>query len=136
MEHIEMNVHEAKRMLEDVKPEEKFILNDGKQLSNLKELHDALGAMAPDLFAHHVNEHKNDFASWVHDSIKDPDLAKVIRHVKTQRGMKAAIKGRTYQLRKELKKDWFTTRFAKWEMLDFVLGILVGTGVAVIIVMF
>ena len=133
---MEMNKHEAQRILGDVHSDHKFKLKNGKKLSNLKELHDELGAMDAETFKHHVNEERHDFAQWVHHSVNDPYLSKVILRHQTEKAIKTAIKGRIFQLRKHLRKDWLKNRFAKWEMLDFALGILVGVGVAIIIVLF
>ena len=45
---------------------------------------DAVGDMADDVFWHHVNEAKNDFACWIDDSIKDKELAKEMHNIKNK----------------------------------------------------
>ena len=38
------------------------------------DLADALRDMSDDLFSHHVNDARNDFANWVHHVFEEPDL--------------------------------------------------------------
>jgi hypothetical protein len=64
-----------KRLLEDVTPENYFVLSDGRPLKNLIELSDALEEMNDDVYGHHVTEDKNDFARWVHDVFGDEELS-------------------------------------------------------------
>lgn len=62
-----MNIH--------LKAKHPFWLNSGRKLESLRELHDELKTMTPDVFAHHVTPVKNDFASWIEHSIEHPTLA-------------------------------------------------------------
>lgn len=62
-----MNIH--------LKAKHPFWLNSGKKLESLRELHDELKVMTPEVFAHHANNSKNDFASWVEHSVEHPTLA-------------------------------------------------------------
>lgn len=52
-----------------------FILNSGEELKSVKELATAFENMHPDVFFHHANENKNDFANWVDDVFKEKELA-------------------------------------------------------------
>jgi hypothetical protein len=56
-----------------------FYLVDGRVLADLKELGDALDAMADHVYGHHVTAERNDFSSWVHDIFEEVELAKRIR---------------------------------------------------------
>ena len=60
------------------KHDKTFYLHGGKKFSNLKGLAKELKDMTHDAFNHHVNEAKNDFANWAHNSLKDEKLAKKI----------------------------------------------------------
>ena len=72
-----------KRQVFGKAPEEKvFYLKDGRKLSSILELTEALESMAEDTFRHHVNEAKNDFSSWIKDVFKDEELAKDIKDIK------------------------------------------------------
>ena len=87
---IENNILHIKRsfkkihMSSDVRPENNFILNNGNSLKNLEQLHDELKKMPPEVFNAHVNNYKNDFASWVNDCIGLPDLAQNMRISQTK----------------------------------------------------
>ncbi len=56
-----------------------FWTTDGQVLANLLDLRDALKTMKDDVFAHHVNKEKNDFASWVEHVLQDAELAMLMR---------------------------------------------------------
>jgi|SRR3989344_3252697 len=64
----------GKELLENVKEEYKFLLNNGKDINNLKELYKELRRMDNKTFKHHVNEAKNDFYNWVRDIYKNKTL--------------------------------------------------------------
>ncbi len=69
-----------------------FKTKDGKEISSLYELHYVLTKMDNEVFAHHVNEKKNDFANWIKDSFKDNDLAEAIKKAKTKEAIASIIK--------------------------------------------
>ena len=62
-------------LLDNVKEEHKFWLNNGKELNNLKDLYKELRRMDNKTFKHHVNETKNDFYNWVRDIYKSKSLS-------------------------------------------------------------
>mgnify|MGYP001612170437 FL=1 len=43
--------------------------------------------MEDELFKKHVNEHKNDFAKWVHEVLKNEHLAQKLNNAKTKKEM-------------------------------------------------
>lgn len=53
-----------------------FWLHQGGALYTLIDLLEALRTMTADVFAHHVNKAKNDFAPWVREVLHDEDLGK------------------------------------------------------------
>lgn len=55
-----------------------FYLKSGKTFSTLKGLSRELMSMSYDVYEHHVNEVKNDFANWVGDSLNKKDLSKKV----------------------------------------------------------
>ena len=59
-----------------------FVLADGRKLKDLKELALVLGDMADDVFWHHVNDARNDFASWVDAVFEDKELAENLNKIK------------------------------------------------------
>lgn len=61
-------------------PDDKcFWTNDGQILKNLEELKLAFGTMDDEVFMHHVNKEKNDFADWVEYVLEDQDCAIALR---------------------------------------------------------
>ena len=52
-----------------------FYLLGGKKFSNLKGFAKELKTMSNDIYQHHVNNHKNDFANWIKHSLKHEKLA-------------------------------------------------------------
>ena len=73
-----------KKILGEAPQEQHFIVADGKKLKNVIELADALETMTEEIFAHHVNEVKNDFSSWVRDVFYDHSLAEDIARAKNR----------------------------------------------------
>jgi len=61
-----------------IRPSKYFILHNGTIIKNLFELSKALDHMPQDIFTHHVNPNKNDFANWIRDVIKDKKLAEKV----------------------------------------------------------
>lgn len=59
-----------------------FWVNDGQILNSLAALHKALEDMEKDIFAHHVNNEKNDFATWVEVVLCDGECADDLRKVR------------------------------------------------------
>lgn len=62
--------------------EECFWTTDGRILTNLLELRDALEGMSQEIFSHHVTKDKNDFANWVEDILSDHELGASLRRAK------------------------------------------------------
>lgn len=73
-------------------PEEHFLLRQGKNLKNLKELYHALEYMDDETFNHHVNSEKNDFASWIAHSLDKHELADRLFNKSTRKEMLELIK--------------------------------------------
>ena len=84
--------------LQDVPPQHEFWLLGGKRLKNIAELGRELRQMKPEIFSHHVNEHKNDFANWVENCIKDRQLAILLRTAQNKERMAATIERRIQEL--------------------------------------
>jgi hypothetical protein len=71
-------------VLGDAPQENVFILCNGRPVKNVRELADALGEIGEDVFRHHVNPEKNDFATWVKDIFRDEELAQQLAGTKDQ----------------------------------------------------
>ena len=81
----------------DAHPEKYFRLSNGDTLKNLQELADSLKLMDKDVFENHVNDNKNDFASWVEGVFELNDLADDLRTAKSKEHM-STIVDRWYSL--------------------------------------
>ena len=73
-----------KKILGEAPEEHHFVVADGKKLKNILELADALETMSEEIFAHHANQFKNDFSSWVRDVFYDHSLAEDISRAKNK----------------------------------------------------
>ncbi|MDD5087074.1 MAG: hypothetical protein PHV16_04965, partial [Candidatus Nanoarchaeia archaeon] len=62
-----------KSILKNAPEENCFILCNGQQVKNVKELADALEVLDDDVFNHHVTFDRNDFANWIKDVFKDEE---------------------------------------------------------------
>lgn len=56
-----------------------FWTRDGRILQNLSDLHMAFGSMDDEIFLHHANKEKNDFADWVEYVLQDLECAEELR---------------------------------------------------------
>src|SRR3989338_10718226 len=63
-------------------PEHYFILVTGKPVKNIRELADEFSGMEEWAFFHHVNDFRNDFATWIEDIFAEKDLADRLRQAK------------------------------------------------------
>lgn len=70
------------KILSDAPEEHYFILSNGQPVKNTKELADALETLRDDVFQHHVNHERNDFATWINDIFKDVELAEQLAGTK------------------------------------------------------
>jgi hypothetical protein len=101
-------------LLADVPEENKFHLNNGKVLRNLRELALEFPEMNQDTFQHHVTTEKNDFSNWIKYTIKDAALANTIANIKDKGRMHAAITHRVRDLEKSYQgKEARTTKGKK-----------------------
>jgi hypothetical protein len=68
-----------------------FVLKDGTKLHSLKDLYGHLSTITDADFRHHVNEQKNDFASWVEHAHGDKYLAQSLRQAKSKEEIQKII---------------------------------------------
>jgi DNA polymerase III delta subunit len=77
----EIEVTIRKKVLGKAPEEYHFVLADSRKLDSILSLVNSLEDMSEDVFRHHVNEAKNDFANWIKDVFKEENLAKDIKEV-------------------------------------------------------
>ncbi len=71
--------------------DKQFWLHDGRVLQTLHQLEENLLDMKKDVFKHHVNATKNDFANWADELYGDKALTNAIRKAKTPKVMASVI---------------------------------------------
>jgi len=62
----------------------RFWVRDGRILTDLKDLKNALSEMAEETFSYHVNKAKNDFAKWTEEVLQNKKLATELKKAKTK----------------------------------------------------
>lgn len=73
-------------------PDDKvFWLKDGRSLNSLHMLKEELPVMADEIFDHHVNDDRNDFAVWVQDCMNEIELADRMKKAKNKFHMKHMV---------------------------------------------
>lgn len=95
-------IEQGTRLLSDVREDEHFKTVDGRTLRSVRELVLLLETFSDEHFRHHVNEHRNDFAAWVENSVGDPVLADRIRDATTPQGIQRAISKRLAGIESQL----------------------------------
>ena len=80
-----------KKVLGEAPVEQHFVVADGRKLKNIIELADALETMSEEIFSHHANEFKNDFAAWIKDVFYDHSLAEDISRAKNRLETQIAV---------------------------------------------
>jgi hypothetical protein len=58
-----------------------FVLSNGAKIRSLQELSEVMHSMDDTVFSSHVNQSKNDFATWVKDVMSLSDLSEQMRRV-------------------------------------------------------
>lgn len=87
-----------KKILGEAPKEYHFVLSDGRTVGSLKQLADELRQMSEDMFRSHVNDFRNDFASWVHDVFEEQSFADELK------GINSRLETEVACLRKILKE--------------------------------
>ncbi len=97
--HILLKPSDARVLFLDLPKTHKFWLSSGKEINNLTELYRELVDMEKDVFQHHVTQHKNDFAKWVHDVLADTVLARRLSAARTKLEHTEIVKDRIDELK-------------------------------------
>lgn len=79
-----------------------FYLKDGRVIKKIEELPDILENINDETFNFHVNDYKNDFATWIYYDFKNPELAQILRSIKSKEETVRAL--RAYLKVKELNQ--------------------------------
>ena len=87
----------------EIPPEKYFVLADGSHFKDYHELADALQCMSDELFAHHVNAARNDFANWIHDVFHEQALADGLRVMNSRAEMCALLYRHLFEKSEQLR---------------------------------
>lgn len=80
-------------ILEHQAPKEHYFkLRNGQELKSLNDLRKALGYMTEEEWNHHVNEVKNDFATWVKEALQNQEIYEKIKDIKKKEEMQELLK--------------------------------------------
>ena len=71
----EIKDEDKKKLLSRVNPENYFRVANGTVIKSLKEIDNSLENVGEETFRYHVNDYRNDFSTWIRDTIKDEELA-------------------------------------------------------------
>jgi hypothetical protein len=93
---------DAQRLLANVPGEFVFWFSDGRTLSNMSELAEALRMMPDEVYGYHANQEKNDFSNWVRDVIKDDKLANDLKKATSKRQAATRVTERINTLKRAL----------------------------------
>ena len=74
-EVIKIKEEDKKRLLSPVTPENYFRVANGTIIKGLMDFDNSLENMGEETFRYHVNDYRNDFSTWIRDTIKDEKLA-------------------------------------------------------------
>ena len=77
--------------LEKIPEDKYFVLKNGQQLDHYLALADTLENLEKEVVKYHVNELRNDFATWVEDVFGEKDLAKKIAKSKSPEQIRMII---------------------------------------------
>jgi hypothetical protein len=83
---------------------DRFYFSSGKSAGSLSELLNELKVMDDECFFHHVNEEKNDFASWIIGCVGDKALGNRVAKMKDKDKIIAAIDKKIYTPAKVKKR--------------------------------
>lgn len=78
------NLPVKKKVLKKVPKDKCFYTINGGECRDLLSLADKIDEMEDHQFKHHVDDSKNDFASWIEDVFHEPKLATKIRNAKSK----------------------------------------------------
>jgi hypothetical protein len=81
----------------EIKPDNYFVLCDGRSVKDIAELAKILETLSDDVFYYHVTTEKNDFANWLNDVFKEEQLASDIRSSKSKIEMIALLYKRLFE---------------------------------------
>lgn len=74
-----------------ISPDKYFMLSDGTVIRSIKELAMMMDSMSDESFSFHVNDEKNDFASWIRDVFGKEELADSLVKMKCRKESQIAL---------------------------------------------
>ena len=88
-----------KNFLDEVSPQHYFVMKNGFLVRSLPELYSVVSQIDNDVFHHHLNSEKNDFASWIDNVIGDDFLKNKLLEIDTKDQFLRILNSRIHQLR-------------------------------------
>ena len=132
MDKTVVDVFDAEKLLRDVMPEHNFYANNGTVIKSLHELHYAMANMDDTTFNHHLNDQRNDFASWIENVHRDNELAEKLKKSKTKKDVQEHLKQRISHLENiRARRHMHAAKAMKYGSTDFALGLVMGITIGI-----
>ncbi len=84
--------------LREINGDKRFFLPDGRIIQSLEGLRDSLETMAPEAFSAQVNADHDNFRNWIHEVVKDEELARKLEGVHDRDKYHSIIKDRITEI--------------------------------------
>lgn len=118
-------VQESVALVKEAPAEHTFKLHKTSiEIRSIQELAEALEIMSDESFNHHVSEHKNDFAAWVHDILHDTELSTRLKGAKTRAESLELVKKRAKETGTHMHV--YTSTFLGFNVWDLIIGFISG----------
>ena len=124
----------AEKILSDVSPTRRFVVHNGSEIKNLRELADAVRLMPNSTFHYHVSGQRNDFAEWVKEHVGDWQLADDMERAGTRKEMAGKVRCRQEYLSRAVGEQSIAhEHFMFAGVKEFIVGISVGIVIGMIV---
>jgi len=96
---IKEKIHDLRKVLKklefykNVDPDHYFRFINGVVVKNLQELIDMLKVIDEHTFKHHVNVYRSDISAWIHNAVKNEDIAARLADVKSREAIINILEG-------------------------------------------
>ena len=101
------------KLVIEIKPEQYFLLRNGRLIRSISELADTLKTIDNETFTHHVNDGRNDFSTWIRDVFNDSVIADRISGLKDRGDIIRELEIYTAENKKTVVEDIVQPKIAE-----------------------